>query len=156
MDHSVKNSPVSLPVRTPHTSSLLLILTQHPPVLPAKKHIHLNLTNTPQSCPPRTTPTPITTKIPANPKPTNPICGGGRANFNLCKEGTTCIKDPNNPGCGPECDGLGICVPEKMCGGFAGFACDDERMVCVDDPRDDCDPKTGGADCAGLCMFPTK
>jgi hypothetical protein len=40
-----------------------------------------------------------------------------------------------------------------MCGGFAGFRCPKEGMLCVDDPRDDCDPENGGADCAGLCMY---
>lgn len=65
-----------------------------------------------------------------------------------------CIKDPYKPGCGPECDGTGICVSERMCGGFAGFACPEENMVCVDNPIDDCDPKKGGADCGGLCVWP--
>lgn len=36
------------------------------------------------------------------------------------------------------------------CGGFAGIACA-EGFVCVDNPADDCDPSSGGADCAGLC-----
>lgn len=71
-----------------------------------------------------------------------------------CDEGYTCITDPYTPGCGPACDALGICVEDKLCGGFAGFACEDERMVCHDDPRDDCDPMQGGADCGGLCVVP--
>src|SRR5688500_9538844 len=37
-----------------------------------------------------------------------------------------------------------------FCGGIAGFACP-EGFVCVDDPRDDCDPREGGADCGGVC-----
>jgi hypothetical protein len=41
-----------------------------------------------------------------------------------------------------------------MCGGFAGFTCADTTMVCVDDPRDDCDPMGYGADCGGLCVVP--
>jgi hypothetical protein len=41
-----------------------------------------------------------------------------------------------------------------MCGGFAGFACDDNSQECKDDPRDDCDPENGGWDCAGLCVWP--
>ena len=28
--------------------------------------------------------------------------------------------------------------------------------MCVDDPRDDCDPKKNGADCGGICVEPTK
>lgn len=38
-----------------------------------------------------------------------------------------------------------------FCGGFAGIRCE-EANVCVDDPRDDCDPERGGADCAGMCV----
>jgi hypothetical protein len=101
------------------------------------------------------TPTKTSSKKP-EPTQTNPICGGGRGNYRQCEEGYTCIKDPNNPGCGPECDGLGICVKDKLCGGFAAFSCDLEGQHCVDDPRDDCDPENGGADCGGLCMWPTK
>lgn len=26
-------------------------------------------------------------------------------------------------------------------------------QTCVDDPRDDCDPQKGGADCSGICVF---
>lgn len=37
------------------------------------------------------------------------------------------------------------------CGGLAGVACDD-GFTCLDDPSDDCDPSTGGADCGGLCF----
>jgi len=40
---------------------------------------------------------------------------------------------------------------QKMCGGIAAFSCD-EGEVCVDDPTDSCDPKTGGADCSGVCV----
>lgn len=70
-----------------------------------------------------------------------------------CAEGFTCIKNPNKPGCGPECDGTGICVEERMCGGFAGLPCKYDGQVCIDDPRDTCDPEAGGADCGGLCMW---
>lgn len=41
-----------------------------------------------------------------------------------------------------------------MCGGFAGTPCDVKGQVCEDDPRDDCDPVNGGADCGGLCVYP--
>ena len=37
-----------------------------------------------------------------------------------------------------------------FCGGIAGFPCPGEG-VCLDDPRDDCDPDRGGADCGGYC-----
>lgn len=42
----------------------------------------------------------------------------------------------------------------SMCGGFAGFECE-EGYICIDDPSDDCDPydyKSPGADCAGICV----
>jgi hypothetical protein len=100
---------------------------------------------------PTATPTPTKTPVPV--PSTNPVCGGGRGNYRQCAEGWTCIKNPFKPGCGPECDGLGICVQDKLCGGFAGFSCGIKGQICVDDPRDDCDPKKGGADCGGLCMF---
>jgi hypothetical protein len=38
----------------------------------------------------------------------------------------------------------------QFCGGIQGILCP-EGLVCVDDPRDDCNPKTGGADCSGIC-----
>lgn len=38
-----------------------------------------------------------------------------------------------------------------VCGGVAGFGCP-EGDSCVDDPRDDCDPNNGGADCSGICV----
>jgi hypothetical protein len=44
-------------------------------------------------------------------------------------------------------------VPDPVgpfCGGFAGFGCPGAGE-CVDDPRDDCDPSRGGADCGGVC-----
>ena len=37
-----------------------------------------------------------------------------------------------------------------FCGGIAGFPCPGSGE-CVDDPRDDCDPDQGGADCGGVC-----
>ncbi len=40
---------------------------------------------------------------------------------------------------------------KKMCGGIAAFPCD-AGQVCIDDPSDDCDPKSGGADCSGVCV----
>ena len=44
-----------------------------------------------------------------------------------------------------------ISTPGGMCGGLAGFPCP-AGFVCVDDPRDSCDPATGGADCSGICQ----
>jgi hypothetical protein len=95
------------------------------------------------------------TKVPT-PSRTHATCGGGRANSPSCRDGFACIKDPYRPGCGPECDGPGICVQDTPCGGFAGTECATKGQVCVDDPRDgdDCDPKLGAADCFGLCVWP--
>lgn len=39
----------------------------------------------------------------------------------------------------------------QFCGGFAAIQCP-EGLVCVDDPNDSCDPRTGGADCGGICV----
>lgn len=61
-----------------------------------------------------------------------------------CASNAVCISDPT-----PRC-----VVPDGVCGGFAGFKCTDEANYCVDDPRDDCDPDDGGADCIGICVEP--
>jgi hypothetical protein len=38
----------------------------------------------------------------------------------------------------------------EACGGIAGIRCPGDK-VCVDDPKDNCDPEQGGADCPGIC-----
>ena len=48
------------------------------------------------------------------------------------------------------------CVPAdnatgRFCGGIAAVPCP-AGYTCVDDPRDDCDPQQGGADCPGICV----
>jgi hypothetical protein len=48
-------------------------------------------------------------------------------------------------------DALGDEPPLIFCGGFLGLQCS-EGYACKDDPRDDCDPHRGGADCNGLCV----
>ena len=57
-----------------------------------------------------------------------------------CKTGTVCIE----PG---RCE-----TPGPACGGLTGKPCKNPKQQCVDDPRDDCDPKNGGADCIGFCV----
>jgi hypothetical protein len=42
-----------------------------------------------------------------------------------------------------------------FCGGIVGTACPG-GFSCDDDPRDNCDPDAGGADCAGICTDDTK
>ena len=55
------------------------------------------------------------------------------------------------------CNGKTVCVdsdcvePTGMCGGIAGIQCQ-KGELCVDDPRDNCDPDKGGADCGGVCV----
>lgn len=107
-------------------------------------------------------PTAPSTASPTDPVPTNESdgdeyapCGGDRRENPLkCEEGFACVDDPRKEGCGMACDDTGICVPKGlvMCGGFAGFPCEEEGRVCIDNPFDDCDPKNGGADCAGICV----
>jgi hypothetical protein len=49
------------------------------------------------------------------------------------------------------CPGGGPSEEGPFCGGFAGIPCAGAGD-CVDDPRDDCDPEQGGADCGGICQ----
>lgn len=39
----------------------------------------------------------------------------------------------------------------QTCGGFAGLLCP-SGYACIDNPTDNCSPKTGGADCSGICV----
>lgn len=38
----------------------------------------------------------------------------------------------------------------QTCGGIAGIPCP-EGFTCVDFPGDNCNPRSGGADCIGIC-----
>ncbi|PKS11115.1 hypothetical protein jhhlp_002876 [Lomentospora prolificans] len=81
-----------------------------------------------------------------------PSCGGFRIKPLECENpDAVCMDDPRVDGCGMACDGPGICVVPEFCGGIAGFSCP-EGKKCFDDPRDDCDPLNGGADCGGICI----
>ncbi|KAK4209943.1 hypothetical protein QBC37DRAFT_429575 [Rhypophila decipiens] len=95
---------------------------------------------------------PKPTKTKPTPTPTYQSCGGFRVEQVPCPKGQICVDDPRIEGCGMACDRPGICVTPEFCGGFAGFACKDANKLCVDDPRDDCDPFNGGADCGGICV----
>lgn len=53
-------------------------------------------------------------------------------------------------GCDPRRPRDGDPLNAPMCGGLAGIECPGSG-VCVDDPRDDCDPERSGADCFGVC-----
>jgi len=107
--------------------------------------------------------------VPAG-QPTNPCAAA------LCPVGTVCIdvngeavckpiEPPTNPCAavlcmaGSECvvvDGHAECKP-LFCGGIAGIPCPDGLgLECIDDPKDDCDPANGGADCGGVCVPKTE
>ncbi|KAK3325033.1 hypothetical protein B0H66DRAFT_636535 [Apodospora peruviana] len=105
---------------------------------------------------PTTTTTTTTTATPTpTPTPTKyKSCGGFRVDpaSYKCTVDEICMDDPYSGGCGMACDAPGICVKPVFCGGFAGIQCKDKTKMCVDDPRDDCDPLNGGADCGGVCV----
>ena len=69
-------------------------------------------------------------------------CGGRTVNPHQCPSNFVCE--------GPQLavDGTGHCT--QRCGGIAGLACSGTD-ICVDDPNDTCDPRSGGADCMGVC-----
>jgi hypothetical protein len=43
----------------------------------------------------------------------------------------------------------------QFCGGIAAIQCP-EGLICVDDPRDRCDPTQSGRDCGGVCISPDR
>lgn len=77
-------------------------------------------------------------------KPREIACGGFTRNPHSCPDGYRC-KLPANVA-----DVPGKCV--QFCGGIAAFPCRDPNEECADDPSDTCDPRTGGADCGGICL----
>jgi len=94
----------------------------------------------------------------------------GSADDAACPNSHACIRNvPTSMGSFK----AGVCAEAVFCGGFKGVKCDGTckahssfliTLVCewkngmltrklgVDDPRDDCDPLYGGADCAGICL----
>lgn len=71
-----------------------------------------------------------------------------------CAADQYCIADPNNLSCSLIADCPGLCVKfdGPLCGGFGNLQCPSKDQVCVEDPRDACDPGAGGRDCAGACV----
>ncbi len=64
-----------------------------------------------------------------------------------CGPDKVCVSVPGSKPC------RNVCVKPEFCGGIAGFPCEGgDAFICVDDPRDDCDPTQGGSDCGGLCI----
>ena len=81
-------------------------------------------------------------------------CGGFTPHPMGCEEGYICVD--RSPDCSMAVDCPGVCIKGpsgQFCGGFGGIQCPDD-LTCVDDPRDDCDPERGGADCGGICVTP--
>ena len=94
-------------------------------------------------------------------------CGGLAGT--LCAAGYDCVDDPSDS-CDPAhggADCIGICVAPshdggtttsdagyRGCGGFTNIQCP-AGETCIDDPRDNCDPNAGGADCPGVCSEAT-
>ena len=95
-------------------------------------------------------------------------CGEPGVDCAACRAACIDCKDGNDGeyGCCSECVLGETELGELICSGFApqfsvceydvcgtivGLTCD-KGFVCEDDPRDDCDPKLGGADCAGICV----
>ena len=79
----------------------------------------------------------------------DPYCCDGKTYGNTCEAGCAGFdakEDCTPGGCPPSVAGEG-----EFCGGFAGIQCE-EGLECVDDPNDKCDPKSGGADCGGICQ----
>lgn len=66
----------------------------------------------------------------------------------LCPYRQSCMKAPYST----EKSRLGFCPEPTFCGGFAAIKCEGADEICIDDPRDDCSPDTGGADCGGICV----
>ena len=78
-----------------------------------------------------------------------PACKVNTADNQGCPATTVCITDPR-----VKDDASGICISEEpqMCGGIGGIQCREEGTKCYEDPRDGCDPLTGGRDCSGICV----
>lgn len=95
--------------------------------------------------------TTVTVTAPPEPTRTYQSCGGFRPKPAPCPEDQICIDDPDRGGCGMACDMPGICVSPTFCGGYGNIKCKGGKK-CIDDPRDDCDPKKGGYDCGGICV----
>lgn len=73
-----------------------------------------------------------------------PVCGcDGKTYGNACAAAASGVSIDHDGECAKQ--------PPQMCGGIANIQCP-EGQTCVDDPKDDCDPKKGGADCSGICQ----
>ncbi len=72
-----------------------------------------------------------------------PVCGcDGKTYGNACTAAAAGVSIEHDGECGKS--------ESQACGGIAGIQCPHGK-TCVDNPADDCDPKSGGADCPGIC-----
>lgn len=117
-----------------------------------------DLSRCPGICKPRWLPVQTSTKSLPEPSATAtrtyPSCGGFRPSPVPCPDDSFCADDPRKTsGCGMACDMPGICIPKSApkCRGFAPKPCP-SGLQCFDYPNDGCDPRTGGADCIGICL----
>lgn len=77
-----------------------------------------------------------------------PVCGCDKKTYgNACEAAGAGASIAHQGVCDPPIDG-------PFCGGIAGIPCPGSG-TCVDDPKDDCDPNNGGADCGGICRCET-
>ncbi|KYK57176.1 hypothetical protein DCS_04183 [Drechmeria coniospora] len=75
-------------------------------------------------------------------------CGSSNPRAPRCvRPNYECRTDPRTP------SGSSICLPKKLatCGGITGKKCP-RGLFCYDDPSDNCNPASGGADCPGVCV----
>jgi hypothetical protein len=86
------------------------------------------------------------------------VCGGWGLIDDCDERIESCTSDPRRSGCGPECDGPGICLPlEDYCGGDTDQRCGEGKVCfkgsgvgdwgCVDGERSD-----KGYSCWGKCL----
>ncbi|KAJ9435899.1 hypothetical protein DIPPA_01213 [Diplonema papillatum] len=76
--------------------------------------------------------------------------GGNACNECTCNDGAlSCTKKACSDAPCPQ----DVCKDKATCGGIVGTSCDSRSHVCIDDPADDCNPKKGGSDCIGCCVF---
>jgi hypothetical protein len=80
----------------------------------------------------------------------NDDCPPLKMDCSVCPDGTaTCPKSICVNG---QCNVVvSMCPAPSQCGGIAEIPCQ-PGYECVDNPKDSCDPNSGGADCPGMCV----
>lgn len=75
------------------------------------------------------------------------------SNERPCPNGRVCKALP-----GFSTQQTGFCAePEFVfCGGIGNIQCAGPDEICIDDPRDTCDPSKSGRDCGGICVVNPK